>query len=665
MVAACAAVLAAGGLETTGDGDTGGPPGAVATIGFLALVGLPALVVASVIARGLVAAWQPQRIAARLDEGAGGSPVLAAWALVIWLALLGLVGMMFQAVWMLANQTAWKPITVSVVMPGVAAATVLVMLAFAWPAVRLVARMLRYFDRHWRVAGARSLLTPWWIAGGLVVATAGALAAMWLLVVAPRIGPFDLTIFITPAVGIAVTAAVHVAWPRVPARPRTYASAAVGVLAVGTIAFALIAAETSPSLALAIWGDRPIAGLAIDKLYDLDELRAGVSLAELAPTVAKPGAAHPDIILITIDTVRADHTPPYGGRADMPGLRQLGEIGAVFDWAFSPSNVTRRSIPSMVIGLQPNRVHGRVVGWALRVDPRHVLLAERLSAGGYDTAGFMCCEGFWGTEFHTGLQRGLAHLEIEPNGIELAKKARAWLDAREAQPHNRPLFVWMHILEPHNWPSVSGEGKTDEEKRRFYDHSLAVSDSALVAVLGAFTHRSPELAPIVIVSADHGEGLGEHGQPYHSTDLYNSQTHVPLVIAGPGIHPGHLGETVSLVDLVPTIMELAGFQAPHGPAIDGRSLAELATGKRAADTDGGEAFAAQIKDRSNPGGLTAVVRGKWKLISNNGVLELYDLRGDPMERINQIHAPVRAKLIDQLRALLDRRESAGDASPFP
>ena len=72
----------------------------------------------------------------------------------------------------------------------------------------------------------------------------------------------------------------------------------------------------------------------------------------------------------------------------------------------------------MVTGLAPNRVRGRVVGWALRIDPRHVLVAERLLAGGYETAGFVCCNGFWGEDFRTGLQRGLQHLVIEPSGMK-------------------------------------------------------------------------------------------------------------------------------------------------------------------------------------------------------------------------------------------------------
>src|SRR5262249_20402779 len=155
-----------------------------------------------------------------------------------------------------------------------------------------------------------------------------------------------------------------------------------------------------------------------------------------------------------------------------------------------------------------------------------------------------------------------------------------------------PLFVWMHILEPHNWTLATGEGRNEDEKRRFYDRSLTQSDAMLAELLNAFSHRDPRLAPIVIVSADHGEALGRPGHASHSTALYASQTHVPLVIAGPGIKPQHILETVSLVDLVPTVMELAGFVPPGGAAIDGRSVADLATGRRAGDPERGEAFAA-------------------------------------------------------------------------
>jgi arylsulfatase A-like enzyme len=436
-----------------------------------------------------------------------------------------------------------------------------------------------------------------------------------------------------------------------------------GASATATAAMLGVAAVTlvsRPGLTLELWGERPLAGLAIEMLVDLEAVRDRIPLSELAPT-ARPGAAHPDIVLITIDTVRADHTPPYGGDADMPALRDLAARGAVFDWAFSPSNVTRRSIPSIITGLSPNRIRGRVVGWALRIDPRHVLLAERLRAGGYDTAGFMCCEGFWGKELRTGLERGLMHLEIEPHGSVLAGKARAWLDQRAVRGDRPPLFLWMHILEPHNWTQVSGEPRNEAERRSFYDRSLAAADRVVADALAAFHGRAADRRPIVIVTADHGEALGEHGQPYHSTDLYNAQIRVPLVIEGPAIEPGRITETVSLTDLVPTVLDLAGFLSAGVTSLDGRSFADLATGARTSDPDGGIAFAAMVKDRSNPGGMTAVIRGRWKLIDNAGNLELYDTRGDPNEHDNVANQHPRE--VGPLHRLLDGRFTSGETSP--
>jgi arylsulfatase A-like enzyme len=282
-------------------------------------------------------------------------------------------------------------------------------------------------------------------------------------------------------------------------------------------------------------------------------------------------------------------------------------------------------------------------------------------AGGYETAGFVCCYGFWGADFRTGLQRGLQTLVIEPNGRELAKQGHAWLAEREKRKGNKPLFLWMHLLEPHNWQQGQGVPNSEEEKRRFYDRALASTDAMAVELLGALANRPPEQAPIVIITADHGEGLGDHGQPYHSTDLYNSQIHVPFVIAGPGIRPGHILETVSLTDLTPTILELAGFQAPTGSGMDGRSVADLATGQRVSLELGGVAFAAMIKDRSNPGGLTAIVRGPWKLIEGASQ-ELYNVRADPQEKANVITTHL--STWDELKKLLQKHKDAADRSPF-
>jgi arylsulfatase A-like enzyme len=335
----------------------------------------------------------------------------------------------------------------------------------------------------------------------------------------------------------------------------------------------------------------------------------------------------------------------------MPVLRELAERGATFDWAFAPSNVTRRSLPSIVIGLAPNRVRGRVVGWGLRVDPRHVLLAERLRAGGYATAGFMSLPNFFNDEGRTGLQRGIEYLAIEPNGHKLAGLAATWLTARKDK---RPLFLWMHILEPHNWTAGVGVPRSDQERKTYYDRALAASDTMLKRIVDVVGDRA-----ILIVTADHGEALGEHGHDYHSTDLYDSQMRVPLVMAGPGIRAHRVPEIVSLVDLVPTIVELAGFEPP-ADMLDGHSIADLATGTRAGVGGTGTAFAAMIKDRSNPGGVNAFVDGPWKIIDTEGRLELYDISKDPDEHVDLAaeQPAVLARLFVELLA----HERAG--SPF-
>jgi arylsulfatase A-like enzyme len=120
-------------------------------------------------------------------------------------------------------------------------------------------------------------------------------------------------------------------------------------------------------------------------------------------------------------------------------------------------------------------------------------------------------------------------------------------------------------------------------------------------------------------------------------------------------------ETVSLSDLTPTIVELAGFQPPGD--LDGRSVADAITGKRVSAPDTGTAFAAMIKDRSNPGGMTAVSRGHWKLVNDNAALELYDLRADPGEHDNAIaRFP---QIAGELSALLAAHAARAEQSPFP
>lgn len=654
--AACAAAgaLTGGIVEALGTEYAGA---AAASLGFLVLAVLPVLFVGSVLVRAVYAAWRPDELVAAVREDDGAAPVFAGWVAVVWVGALALGWATFQGTWLLAKQTAFKPLVVGFVAPVLVVAAALGIVALSRPAARLFTSSARAVDARWKRSGRRTLLTPRRILAGAALLGLATLYAIWRLMVRKKLGPLDTSVLHVPALAVVATALAHVAWSRI-RRARVVAAGAAAVVAAAAIAFALAAVYTRPAVTLGIWGDQPIAGFAIDTLFDLDAIRSRIPLTELRP-VERPGAAHPDIVLITIDTLRADRTPPYGGKADMPVLRDLGERGTVFLWAFSPSNVTRRSVPSLVTGLDPHRVRGRVIYWNLRLDPRHIMLAERLRAGGYETAGFTSWKGLWDPKARTGLQRGLEYTLTEQNGVTMAKLARTWLEERERRPDKRPLFLWVHIFEPHNWAGGS-ESHGEDERYRMYDRSLAAADRIVRDIMAAFSTRPPDEAPITIVTSDHGEALGEHGEPFHSTNLYNSQIRVPLVFTGPGIKAQRVTESASVTDLTPTILELAGFSLAPGTQMDGRSLAPLITGARAEDMDLGTAFAAMIKDRSNPGGSTALVRGTWKLIQDGISYKLYDLRTDPYERVD-LRVQKRQIFEDLRRQLTERRRPR---SPF-
>lgn len=618
---------------------------AVAAAGFVVLAALPVLFALSVIARGLWRAWGVDAIAAAAREEGGGMPAVAGWLVYFWLAAIALGVAVFGTTRAIAATTSFRPIVVGYVQPVCSIAIALVLVGLSRPVARKLGAGLRRADARWRAAGRASLLTPTRVTAALVALTVAGIAAAWVIVRA-RIGHLELFGAVAPPIAALVGLAGAHALAARPARRWLARACVPAALAAGALAGYV--AYGRANLTLAVWAEGTVSGFVIDGVFDLDAIRDDVSLDVFRPA-ATPGSPHPDIVLITVDTVRVDHTPPYGGKASMPFFAGLAARGAVFDWAFAPSNVTRRSIPSMVTGLAPNRVRGRVKGWSLRLDPRHVLVAERLRAAGYETAGFMCCDTFWGPSAGTGWSRGLEHVETEKNGLALARRATAWLARREQTPAQgrRPLFVWMHIIEPHVWAEGATELPPEHLRDQMYDRTLTASDKALAELVGAFAQRAPEAAPIVIVTADHGEALGDHGQPFHSSDLYNSQIRVPLVVAGPGIQAGRVAETVSLTGLAPTLVELAGFVPPE---MDAASFAPLARGTRPAELDAGDAFAAMIQDRSNPGGVVAVVRGGWKLIVTGGRPELYDLHADPGELTDL--AGARPDKLAELHALL-------------
>lgn len=624
-------------------------------MGFVVLFATPVLMIASLFLRAVVAGWQSEDLAARMTEEGGAMPRLAAWTLTIQLAVLGLAWAMFQGTWQLAAWTAFKPLTVGFAHPALAVATLLVIVALSLPAAMLFAAIARGFDRRWQRRGWRTLLRPAIIFTGAALTTIAISYVMWRWLVRPRVGPPDLGFYAPPVAGLVATWLMHAVWNRL-ARTRLVIGTSVLGIAVAAMVLAILTSSLRSHRVLSVWGKRTFAGFAIDRVFDLDRVRDRMSLVPFTP-VPRPGAEHPDIVLVTIDSLRSDHTPPYGGTAAMPVLLALGQRGSVFNFAFAPSNAAWRTVPSIAIGTAPHRVRERVDGTALRADPRHIFLAERLRAAGYETAGYVCCSELWGEHGRTGLHRGFERMMIDPEGIKLAFAAKTFVKQRSTK---RPLFLWLHIVEPRHW-NEKADARNDAERAQRYDEALTRTDKILAELLAGFAERPPDRAPVVIVTGTHGEPLGDHGQVRLGTDLYNSQIRVPLVLLGPPIKAQRIQETVSITDLAPTILELAGFVPPSGGSIDGSSFADLALGDRISTIDGGLAYADMIKDRNTPNASSAIVRGRWKLIETGTNYELYDLHSDPDERSNNVS--VRLEILVQLRRMLDERRGAKQ-SPF-
>ncbi len=661
LVAACAASLVVGFAD--GVFTSGRLLHALTAAGFISLFAAPGALLGALALRLLWSAWRFDALFAATRRDDGGSPLLAAWLLYIELGIWLVAAVAFNAVRMVAAMTsAHDVIALSSAIAVVVAVAVLVTLSR--PLVGVTARLLGRIDGALHRRIGRSLLGPRALVGGAVGLALVLAWLVWKVSVEPRIGDFD-TSFVGYLIGyLVVIAAVHVLWPLCARRRRVALGLALGglVAVAAVVATAFYARFQRPYVMLEVWGESRLGGEAIDGLYDIQSLRGELHLAEFRPA-ERPGAAHPDIFLITIDTVRADHTPLYGGTADMPTLTQLGREGAVFQWAFSPGNVTRRSLPSIATGISATRVRGRVRGWALRLDPRHVLLAERLRAAGYDTAGFFCCASHFGAQHRLGLIRGIDHVELKKDGMALAEMTKNWLRERAASQPDRPLFVWIHFIEPHLWNETYPAKKFRGKPGRRYDMSLAAADRALGSVLAEVRSEARRDHTVVVVTADHGEGLGDHGHPHHSTALYNSQTRVPLVVVGPGIVKRRIAETVGLVDLAPTILDLAGFVPPGMPQMDGVSLAPVLRGEVATEPDQGEASSAMIADRSVAHGEQTLVVGRHKLIYDGKRYELYDLGSDPKERHNLV-AKEPELLATMKQRLAQRHAEIDSVSPF-
>jgi arylsulfatase A-like enzyme len=348
---------------------------------------------------------------------------------------------------------------------------------------------------------------------------------------------------------------------------------------------------------------------------------------------AKP--PRPNVLLITIDTFRADRV----GIGLTPAIDRLAASGLRFTAAHSAVPLTLPSHTTIHTGLLPP-AHGVRENGIDTLDAKHQTLATLLKGAGYDTAAFV---GAFVLDHRFGLAQGFDtyddriprdpeatdRLEAERPASAVVDRALAWLNARasainsqSAIPHS-PLFLWLHLYDPH--APYNPPKEFLPQGRAPYDGEIAYADAQLGRVLDALSAQGAMDHTMVVIAGDHGEGLGDHGEATHGMLLYESTLRVPLVIAdrSRSIRPATIEPPVSLAEIAPTILRAAGL----APAADmrGRDLTRMSGSTF--DVYGETEY--PLAAGWSP--LQALTDGRWKTIRAGAATELYDLNSDPGE----------------------------------
>jgi arylsulfatase A-like enzyme/Flp pilus assembly protein TadD len=374
-----------------------------------------------------------------------------------------------------------------------------------------------------------------------------------------------------------------------------------------------------------------------------------LAVAALLLTACSRGAgsrsARPNLVLVTLDTVRADHVGAYGyAAAETPSLDRLAREGVRFAQASSPVPLTLPSHSSLLSGLLPPH-HGLRNNGAGAFPEGTATLATVLAGKGWRTGAFI---GAFVLDRRFGLARGFdvyddeierdphagESLEAERPGSQVMDRALAWL-GRETSPPGQPFFLWIHMYDAHA-PYTPPSPWRERHPGQPYDGEIAAVDAQVGRLLAELDRRGLAAHTVVAVAADHGEGLGEHGELTHGLLLYEPTLRVPLLVRAPGVTAGRvIQRPVSLVDLAPTLAGLLGqsFPAPAaGRRLDGRDLSGALRSQREPDVE--DLYAeTQYPAVFGWSPLAALRRRDFKYISAPKP-ELYDLEHDPKEAEN-------------------------------
>jgi arylsulfatase A-like enzyme/Flp pilus assembly protein TadD len=386
-----------------------------------------------------------------------------------------------------------------------------------------------------------------------------------------------------------------------------------------------------------------------------------------------------NVLLVTIDTLRADHVGAYGSDGALtPTIDQFAQEGLVFDRTYAHVPLTLPSHASLMTARYPTRTGVHDNG-TFRLAADVPTLATTLRAAGYRTGAFV---GAFVLDARFGLNQGFdvyddrmlgssADLNVvQRTADQVLAPAYDWIVARRspesqaspappASSPGTPWFCWVHLYDPHE-PYTPPEPYRSRFAGEPYDGEVAYADGALGLFVGRLRAAGVLDRTLVVITSDHGESLGEHGERTHGLFAYDATLRVPLVMWAAGrIRPGTFSRTMRLVDVAPTVIDLVG--APAMADVDGRSIRPFVAGEQRFEDPGSyfEALDANLTRHWAP--LTGIVRQQTKLI-DLPIPELYDLSADPGERTN-LYARQRERARDLERRLDLVTRGAAASSP--
>jgi arylsulfatase A-like enzyme/Flp pilus assembly protein TadD len=312
---------------------------------------------------------------------------------------------------------------------------------------------------------------------------------------------------------------------------------------------------------------------------------AAMLLAGCGPAPAA-APSRPNLLLITVDTLRPDRLGCYGSRfVKTPAIDRLAASGALFGRAFAHTPLTLPSHTSILLGTAPLQ-HGVHDNGNFKVPDGLPTLATFLKERGYATGAFIgafpldarfgLARGFDVYDESYGSGTGLDFQFVERRAEAVVGAALAWLDGRAG-----PWFVWVHVFDPHQ-PYEPPAPYAAQYKDDLYGGEVAYVDASLAKLFAYLDDSRQSGSTVVVLTGDHGQSLGEHGETTHGYFAYNSTLWIPLIVAGPGVKPARVEANVCHVDIFPTVCDLLGLPRPSYlqglsllPALRGRNLAEL------------------------------------------------------------------------------------------